>query len=144
MDKKRVKQTVRKLKHAMNRRQLQAMRFPILERKKPVDGRYTETHVEKGVTWQKQLTFDFNGGPEMIGPVWHVEVWILEEGRRINIARWTPEQQQLGKDFLLVGLKNVGLGDRVDVRVDDDTLHVFRQATVVEAALATHAAGSSK
>jgi len=52
------------------------------------------------------------------------------------VCDWSPVDQEQAKAIALAEVRHVGHGDRVDVRVNDFTLEVFRLAKVLEAAVA--------
>jgi len=134
------KDIVRKLKKDMSRRQLIALQFPVLlgHQDKAKNPRFIECWNVNGRTWHKRLTFDFNGGPELVGPCWHVEVWCVDadDDKKIITARWSLADQAHAKYSAINGIKNVGAGSDVDVLVDETSLHIYRLAKVLEAAIA--------
>lgn len=147
-----IRRTIRKLKKELDTEQwialCSAIPFGKLDNQRKPKPFELPDENDKRRKWCRRLEFDFNGGREMIGPVWHVEIWITEneivEGPNaravldipINVFRWSIADQNRGKLWALSTLANVGTGEQIDVFVDDTTLHVYKRASAEETAVA--------
>jgi len=118
----------------MGRRQSFALLHPLRGREKSGDPRFVMVQAHGDATWKRRLTFRLDGGPELVGPCWHVEVWVERAGAPLLVKDWRPEDQEFAKVLALRAIENVGHGEELDVHVRDHGLEVWRLARTVEAA----------
>jgi len=85
------------------------------------------------------LSVDMAGGPELLGPCWHATVRFGEQ--QLIVAAWTAEEIEESKRVVLRAIHGVGFGERLDVKVGETQLDVWKLCTNLEAAVAGHAAG---